>query len=133
MIAGIDVQHRPGHVDGVVGEQIGGRPADVLSGGPRFSQQDSRIFGRGGDDVLRGASGDDLLSGGPGPDKVTGGEGADRILGAGGYDFLEASDGDREIEIRCGTGGDEVIVDGRDPEPLDCEQVALIAPGGGTN
>ena len=99
--------------------------ADVLTGG--------RLFGLGGNDILRGLAGRDILYGGPGRDVLLGLGGADRLHGGSGRDVLRggpgrdtlvAREGTRDT-IRCGPGRDSVVADPGDRVARDCELVNL--------
>ncbi len=57
----------------------------------------SRLFGRGGNDVLIGAAGDDHLDGGEGNDTLTGGGGNDKLYGGEGNDLVRGNDGHDQI------------------------------------
>ena len=41
--------------------------------------------------------------------------GADVLIGKGGSDFIDAPDGQRDKQIDCGGGDDDVVKDGSDP------------------
>jgi RTX calcium-binding nonapeptide repeat (4 copies) len=88
-----------------------------------------RLFGLGGNDLLRGRAGDDRLDGGRGEDRVfgdtgadlvIGGPGRDRLVGGAGGDRIEARDRDLDV-INCGRGRDSVLADGRDRVSSNCE------------
>lgn len=94
--------------------QSGGDAAgDVLSGfenvtgslnfGDTINGDDNgnRLFGLGGDDILRGHNGDDVIVGGEGDDDIYGGDGDDNLDGGAGNDYFEGNDGDDII-----AGGD---------------------------
>jgi Ca2+-binding RTX toxin-like protein len=72
-------------------------------------------------DVMRGDAGDNQLLGRPGPDAYAAAAGNDVIL---------ANSGDSDLSIDCGVGFDTALVDfaGKDPQPVDCEDVEERAP-----
>jgi hypothetical protein len=98
---------------------------NVIVGGPLGD----RLFGLGGDDLLRGRGGNDLLDGGRGRDRVFGDTGADLIIGGPGSDRLVGGRGgdrirarDRQLDtINCGPGRDRVVADRRDRVSRNCE------------
>jgi Ca2+-binding RTX toxin-like protein len=69
---------------------------------------------------LEGSDGPDTLIGDNGPNSFLGHLGADAFIGKGGKDFVDAIDGQRDKQINCGGGGDEVQVDSKDPRPSSC-------------
>ena len=92
--------------------------ADIIAGG----LGDDRIFGGGGDDLLRGdlneradgsayAGGDDFIDGGSGNDLMSGKSGNDTLLGGTGDDRIWGDDGDDLIN--GGAGADELYGDSR--------------------
>ena len=88
-------------------EQIrGSEHADILTAGVAGS----RLFGRGGDDVLEGGAGDDYLNGdvggGVSADTLTGGDGDDTLDGGGGADVLDGGEGNDTLR---GGDGDDVF------------------------
>jgi hypothetical protein len=87
---------------------------DVLRGTARSD----KLYGKGGHDRLFGLDGNDLLVGGPGRDLLEGAAGNDRIL---------ARDNERDI-VRCGSGKDHAVVDGKDQVATNCESVDRPAP-----
>jgi RTX calcium-binding nonapeptide repeat (4 copies) len=95
---------------------VGGRLAD-------------RLFGLGGNDLLRGRAGNDRLDGGRGRDRVfgdtgadllIGGPGRDRLVGGRGADRIRARDGHVDL-INCGPGRDRVYADRRDRVSGSCD------------
>jgi hypothetical protein len=98
---------------------------NVLVGGPLAD----RLFGLGGNDLLRGRAGNDRLDGGAGADRVFGDNGADLLIGGRGRDRLVGGRGadlirarDRQIDvIGCGAGRDRVVADPRDRIGRNCE------------
>lgn len=82
---------------------IGGRGADVLSGGALSDTLD----GGQGTDWLKGGGGDDLLIGGEGYDILDGGDGADTLIGGAATDQL------------TGGAGDDLLVGGSNDAPID--------------
>jgi hypothetical protein len=87
---------------------------DVLRGTARSD----KLYGKGGHDRLFGLDGNDLLVGGPGRDLHEGAAGNDRIL---------ARDNERDL-VRCGSGKDHAVVDGKDQVATNCESVERPAP-----
>jgi Ca2+-binding RTX toxin-like protein len=61
-----------------------------------------------------------VLIGDNGDNSLMGHLGADVLIGRGGDDFLDAADGQRDKQIDCGGGNDEVVKDGSDPAPSSC-------------
>ena len=55
------------------------------------------IWGRAGNDDLRGGSGDAFIVGGPGDDVLFGGYGNDSLMGEDGNDLLNGGDGDDQL------------------------------------
>jgi hypothetical protein len=98
---------------------------NVIVGGPLGD----RLFGLGGDDLLRGRAGNDRLYGGRGRDRVFGDAGADLLVGGPGRDRLVGGRGadrvsarDREVDaINCGPGRDRVVADRSDRISRNCE------------
>ncbi len=76
---------------------------DVLLG----READDRLFGGGGSDSLTGGLGNDLLRGNRGNDLLIGGLGNDRLVGNRGADRLFGGDGD---DVLRGGGGSDVFV-----------------------
>ena len=78
---------------------------------------DSRLLGRGGNDVLKGGGGNDLLEGGEGDDRLDGNDGDDVLGGGDGHDTLYGDAGNDRLEGGEGrdelSGGDgEDVLDG---------------------
>ena len=74
------------------------------------------IFGRGGDDTIRGGGGSDILSGGDGDDTIDGGEGHDFILGGAGDDTLSGGAG---ADVLLGGAGADTLDGGADDDRLN--------------
>lgn len=81
----------------------------------------SRLFGRGGNDVLLGAAGNDYLNGGAGNDTLTGGGGNDTLWGEDGNDLLRGNEGNDQFwggagndQLWGGTGRDILRGEGGD-------------------
>jgi Ca2+-binding RTX toxin-like protein len=92
---------------------------EVLEGGELDDQlfgddENNVIWGRGGNDEIRGYGGNDWLDGHSGDDKIYGGDGKDWMHGGEGNDELYAKDGQKDGEVNCGGGGNDVAV--VDPE-----------------
>jgi hypothetical protein len=90
-----------------------------------------RILGGSGPDSILGLSsngggGDDVLTGGDGNDVIVGGRGADILRGFAGDDMLDANDGVKDTKIECMAGFDTVLLDLKDPNPLDAENCESI-------
>jgi Ca2+-binding RTX toxin-like protein len=64
---------------------------------------------------LEGSDGPDVLVGDGDENSIMGHLGADVLIGKGGSDFIDAADGQRDKQIDCGGGGDDVVKDGSDP------------------
>lgn len=64
---------------------------------------------------LEGSDGPDVLVGDNDENSIMGHLGADVLIGKGGSDFIDAADGQRDKQINCGGGGDDVVKDGSDP------------------
>ncbi|HET9186104.1 MAG TPA: hypothetical protein VFN82_08135, partial [Solirubrobacterales bacterium] len=88
------------------------------TGGPPGCGNDDRVLGD--NESLEGSDGSDVLVGDDGPNSLMGHLGADTFIGRGGNDFVEAADGRRDREIDCGPGDDELVKDGKDPNPQSC-------------
>lgn len=71
--------------------------------------QDSRVFGKGGEDTLIGREGDDHLFGGAGHDEIAGGFGRDLLNGQNGADTLTGGDG---ADSLYGGKGDDLLLGG---------------------
>jgi hypothetical protein len=107
------------------GRVRGSNRADVMTG--------TRLFGLGGNDVLRGSGGRDFLYGGTGrdlllgrpqADRLHGGTGRDLLQGGAGRDTLLSRDGGPD-RLQCGAGRDVVVADRLDSVARDCELVKL--------
>jgi hypothetical protein len=61
-----------------------------------------------------------VLVGDNSDNSIMGHIGADVLIGKGGSDFIDAADGQRDKQIDCGGGGDEVSRDGNDPSGTSC-------------
>jgi len=70
-----------------------------------------RIYGMGGDDVLRGHDGADLIEGGQGNDTLIGGNTNDWLYGGEGDDRYEFFTGDDHDIVRDASGNDAVLID----------------------
>ena len=109
------------HLKGGVGTQedflYGGAGADALEGG----DGPDHLVGDAGDDLLLGQAGDDNLDGGDGSDTLDGGQQVDNLDGGNDDDHLTTADLSADGAIDCGAGTDDVTVDVRDPDPVNCE------------
>jgi hypothetical protein len=130
--------HGPGDADSPARQAVprrlvrrGSAGRNVLVGGPLAD----RLFGLGGNDLLRGRAGNDLIDGGPGADRVfgdngadllIGGRGRDRLVGGRGADVIRARDGQRDV-INCGAGRDRLRADRRDRVARNCERRARVS------
>jgi len=74
----------------------------------------------GDNESLEGSDGPDVLIGDNGDNSIMGHLGADVLIGKGGSDFIDAADGQRDKQIDCGGGGDNVSRDGNDPPGTNC-------------
>jgi len=92
--------------------QLGGTGAPPGCGTP------DQLFGN--NESLEGSDGPDVLIGDGGPNSFLGHLGADTFIGKGGDDFIDALDGHHDKKIDCGGGGDEVVKDRSDPNPISC-------------
>lgn len=106
-------------IAGNFGDELnGGNGSDQLTGGDGADV----LNGNAGDDRLEGNADDDRLSGGDGKDFLLGGAGADRFLGGFGNDFLNAFDGEADLQINGGPDVDVAFYDpGLDPVPSASE------------
>ena len=109
------------------GERIIGTPFDdVLRGGDGndriiagFGKEQfgrDRLFGEGGNDVMKAGAGKDLLDGGAGRDRLFGGKNDDELIGGDGKDLLNGGKGDDVLNgglgrdrIKPGQGRDTII------------------------
>ena len=76
---------------------------------------------KGNNESLEGSDGDDVLIGDNGENSFLGHLGADVFVGKGGDDFIDAIDGQRDKQIGCGAGNDEILRDAKDPKGSMCE------------
>jgi Ca2+-binding RTX toxin-like protein len=83
------------------------------SGGPPGCGNDDQVLGD--NESLEGSDGPDVLVGDNGDNSLMGHLGADVLIGKGGDDFIDAADGQRDKQVDCGGGDDEVSKDGNDP------------------
>jgi len=88
------------------------------SGGPAGCGNQDQVLGD--NESLEGSDGPDVLVGDGGDNSLMGHLGADVFVGKGGDDFIEALDGQRDKQIECGAGDDEVQRDGNDPSGSSC-------------
>ena len=87
-------------------------------GGPAGCGNDDQVLAD--NESLEGSDGPDVLVGDNGDNSILGHLGADVLIGKGGSDFIDAADGQRDKQIDCGGGGDEVVRDGNDPPGSSC-------------
>jgi Ca2+-binding RTX toxin-like protein len=85
---------------------FGGAGDDIITG----NDSNDKLFGQEGDDRIDGGTDDDILDGGAGNDNICGRSGDDIILGGAGDDRIEGNEG--EDNIVAGDGND--IVEGGD-------------------
>jgi len=83
------------------------------SGGPPGCGNDDQVLAV--NESLEGSDGPDVLIGDNGENSLMGHLGDDVLIGKGGSDFIDALDGQRDKQIDCGGGGDDVVKDGSDP------------------
>jgi Ca2+-binding RTX toxin-like protein len=83
------------------------------SGGPSGCGNDDQVLAV--NESLEGSDGPDVLVGDGDENSIMGHLGADVLIGKGGSDFIDAADGQRDKQIDCGGGGDDVVKDGSDP------------------
>jgi Ca2+-binding RTX toxin-like protein len=88
------------------------------TGGPPGCGNPDQVLGD--NESLEGSDGPDVLIGDNGDNSLMGHLGADTFIGKGGADFIDAADGQRDKQIDCGGGGDEVSRDGNDPPGISC-------------
>jgi Ca2+-binding RTX toxin-like protein len=74
----------------------------------------------GDNESLEGSDGPDVLIGDNGDNSLMGHLGADVLIGKGNDDFIDAADGQHDKQIDCGSGDDEVSMDGSDPAGTSC-------------
>ena len=80
------------------------------------SSADTRILGKGGDDVILAGEGNDMLEGGADNDMLLGEEGNDTLTGGTGDDWLAGGSGDDTFVFEAGHGNDTIqdFTDGED-------------------
>jgi Ca2+-binding RTX toxin-like protein len=83
------------------------------SGGPAGCGNADQV--RAVNESLEGSDGPDVLVGDGDENSIMGHLGADVLVGKGGSDFIDAADGQRDKQIDCGGGSDDVVKDGSDP------------------
>jgi Ca2+-binding RTX toxin-like protein len=83
------------------------------SGGPPGCGNDDQVLAV--NESLEGSDGPDVLVGDGDENSIMGHLGADVLVGKAGSDFIDAADGQRDKQIDCGGGGDDVVKDGNDP------------------
>ncbi|HEY6729603.1 MAG TPA: hypothetical protein VI039_01105 [Solirubrobacterales bacterium] len=83
------------------------------SGGPPGCGNSDQVLAI--NESLEGSDGPDVLVGDGDENSIMGHLGADVLIGKGGSDFIDAADGQRDKQIDCGGGGDDVVKDGSDP------------------
>jgi Ca2+-binding RTX toxin-like protein len=88
------------------------------TGAPPGCGNADRILGS--NESLEGSEGPDVLVGDNGDNSLMGHGGADVFIGKGGDDFIEARDGQRDKQIDCGGGNDEVAREPSDPRGTSC-------------
>ena len=85
---------------------------DVLRG----DDGDDRLFGEAGQDVLEGGDGSDLLYGGADGDSLSGGAGSDTLYGEAGRDVLTGGEG---VDQLFGGAGNDLLNGGEGGDLLD--------------
>ncbi|HWC08783.1 MAG TPA: hypothetical protein VG458_07000, partial [Solirubrobacterales bacterium] len=88
------------------------------TGGPKGCGSPDQV--RANNESLEGSDGDDVLIGDNGENSFLGHIGADVFVGKGGNDFVDAIDGQRDKQIICGGGNDELVSDAKDPGGSSC-------------
>ena len=86
------------------------------------------------DEDIEGSFDNDVLIGDAGPNLLLGQPGVDSYFGRGGDDTIVAADGVKDWYIQCGRDGHPegtAIVDGIDPEAIDCANVSDGTPVAG--
>ena len=86
-------------------ELIGTKSKDEFQGG----DENDRVQGKGGDDILHGGDGKDKVHGGAGDDIVHGGEGDDKVKGGAGDDIIHGGEGVNTVH--GGSGNDTFQLD----------------------
>lgn len=121
LISGFDVAFDGGSFDDfisnsgrIIGDVEFGDGDDVYNGSNGVLE--GIIYGRKGEDSLRGGSDEDQLRGGAGDDFIRGRDGADVLKGDVGNDTLKGGSG---IDTLIGGGGNDAIVGGSDDDRLD--------------
>ena len=82
------------------------------------------MFGRGGNDTLRGGEGDDLIDGGDGNDRVIGGSDRDSLLGGAGADTLEGREG--KDTVTGGAGADRFRLEAAEDGPTGSSRDVVL-------
>lgn len=93
---------------GVGPSETGTADTDTMVG----TEENNRLFARGGDDTINGLQGDDYLNGGGGNDLLIGGTGADTLEGGAGNDIYQLDYGfgvDRVLNLGLADSGSDVI------------------------
>jgi serralysin len=90
-----------------VDDNVDNNQATDLSNEP--TDEDDKLMGTRGNDVLMGNAGDDMIMGLGGRDRLAGGLGNDQVNGGGGRDRLIGDEGDDEL---IGGGGRDRLVGG---------------------
>ncbi|WP_430885363.1 calcium-binding protein [Fusibacter sp. JL216-2] len=104
-------------------EKRGTEEADELKGSDSKTFSD-KLYGQGGNDIIKGYKGDDELYGGSGDDALDGGEDKDTLYGGIGNDTLDGGSGDDKLyggfgddEIDGGSG-DDILIGGTGNDTL---------------
>jgi Ca2+-binding RTX toxin-like protein len=85
----------------------GSNSSDLING----NEFDNKLFGLGGDDIIKAFNGNDVIGGGSGNDTLYGGDGIDTIDGGSGDDIIV---GGRDLNILTGGDGSDTFVYGSD-------------------
>ena len=122
--------------DGMATQSGGDAQGDILTGFENYAgsltaqdivdgdDNDNRIFGFGGSDILRGNGGNDVLIGGEGNDFLYGDDGEDNISGGAGDDTLQGGsdkdtlDGGDGSDTIFGQDGNDIILGGDGDDTL---------------
>lgn len=111
------------------GEQLEGNRRNNRLAPARVTGQD-RIFGRQGNDRIRGLDCSDVLNGGLGRDSIFGGSGSDRVMGRRGPDRIRGNDGD---DILMGQLSNDVVRGGKGNDRINAGLGSDRVNGGNDN
>ena len=103
---------------------LGTDSTDALYGDALYGKEgDDEIRGLGERDSLLGGAGNDVILGGAGNDELRADQGEDVLYGGDGNDFIVADDGQRD-KLYCGEGKDIYAADKKDYVDSSCEKPA---------